>query len=35
VRAGDGTLVITSTIHQGTVSYLPVLWDEVAGNHLL
>ncbi|MCK5253226.1 MAG: hypothetical protein KAQ96_09755, partial [Thermoplasmata archaeon] len=35
VRAGDGTLVITTTIHQGGVNYLPVLWDEISGNHLL
>jgi len=34
VRAGDGTLVITASIHQG-VFYMPVLWDETAGNHLL
>jgi hypothetical protein len=33
VKAGSATLVITTTIYQ-TVSYLPVLWDELAGNHL-
>jgi hypothetical protein len=34
VKAGNAVLVITTTIHS-KVSYLPVLWDEVAGNHLL
>ena len=34
VRAGEATLVITTTIHQ-SVAYLPVLWDELAGNILL
>jgi hypothetical protein len=34
VKAGEATLVITTTIHQ-TVSYLPVMWDELAGNILL
>jgi hypothetical protein len=34
VRAGEGTLVITTTIHDH-VAYLPVLWDELTGNHLL
>jgi len=35
VRAGETNLVITTTIHQGSVDYLPVLWDELVGNHLL
>jgi hypothetical protein len=34
VKAGNAMLVITTTIHQ-KVTYLPVLWDEVLGNHLL
>jgi hypothetical protein len=34
VKAGNAVLVITTTIHQ-KVSYLPVLWDEIAQNHIL
>jgi len=34
VKAGNAKLVITTTIHQ-RVDYLPVLWDEIAGNHIL
>jgi len=33
VKAGSATLVITTTIYQ-SVAYLPVLWDEIEGNHL-
>ena len=33
VKAGAGTLMITTTIHHA-VSYLPVTWDEVSGNDL-
>jgi hypothetical protein len=34
VKAGTATLVITTTIYQ-SVQYLPVLWDEIAGNNIL
>ena len=34
VKAGAGTLMITTTIHQA-VLYLPVTWDEVSGNDLI
>jgi hypothetical protein len=33
VKAGNTVLVITTTIHDA-VAYLPVLWDEISGNHL-
>jgi hypothetical protein len=33
VKAGLTTLVITTNIHQ-RVNYLPMVWDEIDGNHL-
>jgi hypothetical protein len=34
VKAGNAMLVISTTIHQ-KVTYLPVIWDENVGNHIL
>jgi hypothetical protein len=33
IKAGQAKLVITTSIHED-VDYLPMVWDEVAGNHL-
>jgi hypothetical protein len=34
VKAGHAKLVITTSIHNKRVAYLPVIWDEEVGNHL-